>query len=129
MWDLIHPAVASVARSRFDSEHYADAVEAAFKELNSIVKAKVKDADGREIDGASLMTTAFSVQNPVILLDDLTTTTGRDIQLGYMQIFAGAMTGIRNPKAHGNISIDEKRAIHFLFLASLLMSKLDEAQQ
>ncbi|MBI5642543.1 MAG: hypothetical protein HY954_03600 [Deltaproteobacteria bacterium] len=35
------------------------------------------------------------------------------------------MTGIRNPKAHNNIDIDENRAVHFIFLASLLMDKLD----
>ena len=46
-----------------------------------------------------------------------------------MEIFAGAMTGIRNPKAHSNIiDIDEKRAIHLIYLASLLMYKLDEAK-
>ncbi len=45
-----------------------------------------------------------------------------------MEIFAGTITGIRNPKAHDNIVIDEKRAIHLLYLASLLMYKLDEAK-
>ena len=37
------------------------------------------------------------------------------------------MTGIRNPKAHSNITIDPLRAIHFLYLASLLMYRIDEA--
>lgn len=126
MWDLIHPEIASVARTRFESEHFADAVESSLKKINSIVKAKVLEATGRELDGAGLMTTAFSVQNPIIPLDDLSTESGRNIQQGYMQIFAGAMIGIRNPKAHDNIIIDENRAIHFLFLSSLLMYKLDE---
>jgi hypothetical protein len=43
-----------------------------------------------------------------------------------MEIFSGAMIGIRNPKAHGNIHITEKRAKHFIYLASLLMYKIDE---
>lgn len=129
MWDLIHPSISKVARTRFETEHFADAVEAALKEVNVIVKQRVHAMTGKELDGAGLMTTAFSVQNPVIELDDLSTVSGRDIQQGYMQIFAGAMTGIRNPKAHGNILIDEARAIHFLFLASLLMAKLDEAPE
>jgi uncharacterized protein (TIGR02391 family) len=128
LWDLIHPEITKVARTRFESHHHADAVEAAFKELNSVVKTKVTTATGRELDGASLMTTAFSAQNPIIELDDRSTVSGRDIQQGYMQIFAGAMTGVRNPKAHGNINIDENRAIHLLFLASLLMYKLDESR-
>jgi len=34
---------------------------------------------------------------------------GRNIQRGYMQIFAGAMIGIRNPKAHKNITIGRER--------------------
>ncbi|MBA3443224.1 MAG: TIGR02391 family protein [Pyrinomonadaceae bacterium] len=128
LWDLIHPKIAEVARSRFESNHLADAVEASLKKVNAVVKAKVRNATGKELDGSGLMTTAFSVQNPVIELDDLGIESGKSIQQGYMQIFAGAMTGIRNPKAHDNINIDEKRAIHLLFLASLLMYKLDEAR-
>ena len=37
-----------------------DAVEAAFKELNSKVKAYMKRATGQEFDGADLMQRAFS---------------------------------------------------------------------
>jgi len=43
-----------------------------------------------------------------------------------MQIYAGAMIGIRNPKAHANITIDAKRAKHHLHLASLLAYCFDE---
>jgi hypothetical protein len=45
-----------------------------------------------------------------------------------MEIFAGSMTGIRNPKAHEIVSIDSTRAIHFLFLASLEMNRLDDVR-
>jgi len=50
------------------------------------------------------------------------------MQQGYLQIFAGTMMAVRNPKAHGFVEIDATRCIHFLFLASLLAHKLDEAQ-
>ena len=73
------------------------------------------------------MTQAFSVKNPVLTLADLSDETGRNIQLGYMKIFEGSIIGIRNPKAHANLVIDQSRAIHLLFLASLLMFKIDEA--
>jgi len=43
-----------------------------------------------------------------------------------MQLFAGSMTGIRNPKAHGNVTIDVVRAKHFLYLASLLTYRFEE---
>jgi len=126
-WPLIHPIIAKVARERFDHGQFADAVESSFKQINKRVKDYVKAKIGKELDGASLMYHAFSPENPIIVLDDLKTVSGQDIQKGYMQIFAGSMTGVRNPKAHENIIIDEVRAIHFLFLASLLMFKLDEA--
>jgi len=122
----MHPSVVNVARTRFDSGHFADAVEAALKEVNDIVRQIVIAKGGQELDGADLMNKAFSVKNPVIVLDDLGTMTGRNIQQGYLQIFAGAMIGIRNPKAHANIAIDATRALHFLFLASLLLFKIDE---
>jgi hypothetical protein len=48
------------------------------------------------------------------------------MQKGYMLIFQGAITGIRNPKAHSNIIIDEKRGIHHLHLASLLHFVFDK---
>jgi uncharacterized protein (TIGR02391 family) len=126
-WPIIHPDIARVSKSRFDSEHFADAAEAAFKLINERVKGIVRDRLGSEYDGSSLMQRAFSKERPVIILDDLTTKSGQDIQLGYMQIFSGAMTGIRNPKAHSNVQIDAVRSMHFIYLASLLMSKIDDA--
>lgn len=125
-WNLINPAITRVSKSRFDSGHYADSVEAALKEINKVIKEIVKTDTGEELDGAQLMYKAFSPNQPVIRIGDLSSETGRNIQQGYMQIFAGAMIGIRNPKAHENIVINSNRAIHLLTLASLLISKLDE---
>lgn len=126
-WSLIHPSISGLCKSRFDAGHFADSIETAFKHINQTVKIKVKKKTGNELDGSSLMNSAFSPKTPIISLDDLSTESGRNIQTGYMQIFAGSMTGIRNPKAHDIINIDRERAIHFLFLASLLMYKLDGA--
>jgi uncharacterized protein (TIGR02391 family) len=114
-WDLVHPRVSALARPRFEAGFFGDAVESSFKDLNDAVKRIVKEIDGRELDGASLMNTAFSPNNPVIRLTPLLTATDKDEQQGYMQIMAGAMTGIRNPKAHGNLNPDfhEDSASHF----------------
>jgi uncharacterized protein (TIGR02391 family) len=128
-WDLMHPLVVKIARPRFESGHFADSVEAALKEVNDIVRQIVIEQTGEELDGSDLMNRAFSPKKPIIILDDLNTTTGKNIQVGYMQIFSGAMTGIRNPKAHANIKIDATRGLHFLFLASLLLFKLDERKK
>ena len=126
VWQCIHPRVAKLARPRFEDGYYGEAVEASYKEVNEVVKQIVRDVAGRELDGAGLMTTAFSPNNPLIELTELETTTDQDIQKGYMQIMAGAMTGIRNPKAHGNLNPPASEALHLICLASLLMHKIDE---
>jgi uncharacterized protein (TIGR02391 family) len=126
-WSVIHKGIIRVAKNKFRDGYYADAVESALKEINIRVQKIVKDKIGQELDGSALMQRAFSLANPIILLEDLSSETGKSIQQGYMQIFAGVMTGIRNPKAHANMDIDRERAMHFIFLASLLMQILDES--
>jgi len=125
-WQNIHPRIVELAKPRFDAGFYADSVESSFKEINDIIKNIVVRNGGRELDGSSLMTTAFSLANPIIRLTSLISDTDKNIQQGYMQIFSGAMVGIRNPKAHGNLHPEKKRALHLLSLASLLMYKIDE---
>ena len=125
-WELIHPRIASLSRPRFEAGFFGDAVEASYKEVNDVAKRIVKDVDGRELDGATLMTTAFSPKRPLIRLTPLDTETDRNVQQGYLQIMAGAMIGIRNPGAHGNLNPSASQALHLICLASLLMRKIDE---
>ena len=42
IWENIHPQIVAVSKARFNNEHYADAVEAAFKEINTRVKKYIK---------------------------------------------------------------------------------------
>jgi uncharacterized protein (TIGR02391 family) len=125
-WDDIHPSIIRVAKARYEAGHFADCVEAALKQIKAVVKEHLKRRTGEDLDGARLMLKAFSPNNPLVVLDDLSTQSGQDTQQGYMQIYAGVMTGIRNPKAHANITIDDRRARHFLYLASLLAYRFDE---
>lgn len=126
LWEeAIHPLISSVSQSRFNDGYYADAVEAAFKEINTRVKEIFFTRTYNEKDGAKLMQSAFSVQNPIIKLGDVSTETGTNIQQGYMEMFAGSMRGIRNPKAHNNQIISRSDAIRKLHFASMLMYKLD----
>jgi uncharacterized protein (TIGR02391 family) len=126
-WELIHPEIVAVTKTRFETGHYADCAESAFKQINFCVKEIVKRNTGRELDGADLMRQAFSPNKPIITIETLATESGKNVQQGFMDIFAGSMTGIRNPKAHAVIDIGKERAIHFIFLASLLMDTIDIA--
>ena len=102
----------------FYDSHYALAVEEAFKCLNNFIKSK----SGLGADGADLMRSAFTPKNPALSLNELMTDSQRDQQLGYMDIFAGSMTGIRNPRAHEHQYLDEPEvALEMLAMANHLM--------
>ena len=126
IWSIMHPEIVRVAKQRFDAGHYADAVEAAFKEINLKVKVKYKDVKGETRDGVDIMFNAFNSDNPVLRFDCSSSPFSKDdIQKGYMHMFAGAMMGIRNPKAHANEMITNEDALRKLAFASMLMYKLD----
>ena len=129
-WErYIHPEIYRVAEPRMVSGQYADAVESAFKELNNAVKNKVRLKLDRERDGRSLMQQVFSAEDPILMVEaNLDTQTNKDTQQGYMMMFSGAMSAIRNPKAHENMTISKDDAVRKLAFASMLMYKLDTSK-
>lgn len=126
-WSEIHPKIIESSQELFDNTHYPEAVESAFLEITIRVKTILRDKTGDDVDGVPAMQKAFSEQSPIIKLGDMSTKTGRDIQRGYMELFAGAVRCIRNPKVHERVVIDRTDAIRKLHLASLLMSAIDNA--
>lgn len=128
-WGSINPKIRDLCLDKFSNGFYADAVETAIKEINSIVKRKYKDVEGIEDDGKSLMFASMKMPNPVIQLSPLENESDKNIQEGYSHIFAGAIVGIRNPKAHSNIILEPNRALHLIFLMGLLMNMIDESDQ
>ena len=74
------------------------------------------------------MTTVFSSNNPIVEYCDRSTTTGQNKQKGFMQMLAGAMSALRNPKAHSNTeTVSKEEAFRRLATASMLMYAIDEA--
>ena len=130
-WNYVHPKITAVAREAFKSNLFALSVEAAFKELNVQVKVRIKKEFPElclEKDGVSLMQTVFSPNNPLLKVEsEIESTSGRDTQMGYMNMFVGAISAIRNPKAHENMTISKDDAIRKLYFASMLMYKLEDA--
>lgn len=115
----------SASRELFADGHYARAVEDAFKCLNNEVKAR----SGRpDLDGDKLMRQVFSANSPILALNPLQSTSEKDEQRGYMDMFAGAMTGIRNPRAHEHDLEDQPEvALEMIVFANHLMRKLDRS--
>ena len=124
---VIYRTLQNASRQLFADGHYAKAVEESFKALNNTVKAK----SGRnDLDGDKLMREVFSANDPRLRLNDLHSQSHKDEQRGYMDIFAGAMTGIRNPRAHEHRLHDNpETALELLTLANHLMGRLEASKR
>jgi uncharacterized protein (TIGR02391 family) len=84
----------AATRSRFVSNHYADAVEAGVKALNETVRAR----SGRTEDGDALMTVAFSPNAPLLRINPGRSKSDESEERGHMQLCQGVVSAWRNPR-------------------------------
>jgi uncharacterized protein (TIGR02391 family) len=122
----LHPAIERAAGKLFRDGHYANAVEDSVKALNALVRLN-SGVDDR--DGSTLMEYVFAPKNPVLRFNDLQDDSDRDEQRGLMMLFSGAVTGIRNPRAHKLLRDDPERALEFIAFVSLLAKLADTAKK
>lgn len=119
----LHPEIRQAA-GRYLENHMEVAIFEAMKAVNM----RVRDMTGLDLEGSDLMSKALSEKTPRLVLADLTTETGRNIQAGFRFLFMGAVRGIRNPDAHELFQpLDDAEALEKLGFASMLMRHLDQA--
>jgi uncharacterized protein (TIGR02391 family) len=120
----IYPNFPPNVHKLFDDGHYAQATFEAFKFIDNFVKKHSKNTES----GYKLMMAAFDKSKPNwIKLTPAVTTSESDEQEGYRFIFAGAMTGIRNPRGHEALVDDVDTCLDHLSFASMLMRRLEAA--
>ena len=126
---LIHPRIAQVSKKLYFDGSYANAACDAFIEVNDRVKRLFQVIRPGESlpDGDAAMKRVFSTNNPMIEFCDRSSDSGANTQKGFMEMLAGSMSALRNPKAHSNIQIGQEDAMRRLIFASMLMYKIDEA--
>lgn len=95
---IVDEQLRSATRSRFESRHYADAVESGAKALNECVRA----ASGSVEDGDGLMTSVFSEKAPKLRINKLKSQSDRSEQRGHMLMCQGVVAAWRNPRAHSS---------------------------
>lgn len=125
-WLVRHTELRLATRGLFIDGYFARSVEEAFKALNNFVKRR----SGLDTaDGDGLMREAFSATNPRLRIPKrLQTQTERSQQRGYMDIFAGCMAGIRNPRAHEHeLDDDPSDAVALLGFAEHLFQVAESA--
>jgi uncharacterized protein (TIGR02391 family) len=119
----LHPEIARAASKLYRDGHYGTAVEHAVKALNDLVRLRSRLTE----DGTTLMERAFSPKNPVLKFNGLSSQSDTEEQKGFMMMFSGAVSGLRNPRAHRFFHDDPERALEFIAFVSLLAKLLDEA--
>lgn len=118
----LHPEIARHVTSLYRDGHYSEAIERAFKALNHLIQLR----SGEELDGVALMQKVFSEKNPILKFNNLSDPSDRNEQRGFMELFCGAVTGLRNPRAHKIIEDDPERTLEFIAFISLLAKLVEE---
>ena len=120
----VHVDLPADVRKLFDNAHYSQATFEALKYLDEEIQRITSSKDF----GQSLMMSAFNESKPIIALNPLSTSSEINEQAGYRFIFAGTMTGIRNPRGHKSGVVDDPdTCLDHLVLASMLLRRLDDA--
>ena len=116
----LHPAIQQAIGLRFFHGFYSDSIQKACTALEKAVQ--VKSAQPITTVGASVMTTAFSKNNPLLHL-----AADSNEQFGFMSLYQGAVMALRNHYAHNLTELtDPARALEWLSFISTLFYKLDE---
>jgi uncharacterized protein (TIGR02391 family) len=91
---------------------------------------RVKERSGRhDLDGAPLMRSVFSRNDPILAFNDLANQSDIDEQEGMMHLFEGAVLAIRNPRGHSFLDDSPDRALEYIGLLSLLANRLEEVKR
>jgi uncharacterized protein (TIGR02391 family) len=122
----IHDEIDRAARKLFHDGHYANAVEAACKVLDLLVKMRSGKDD---VSGTPLMQVVFSPNNPILRFNDLRSQSDRDEQQGMMFLYAGAMLALRNRRAHELIEDDPEQAVSYIGFLSMLAKALNRTKR
>jgi len=128
---ITHPQIREASRELFLSEKHRNAVLDAMIKIEEMVKEKAKqpkDNSGKELSGRALMFKVFNPDDPLLKWSKLRNQPEKDELAGYCQIFAGAMLGIRNPKAHAIFKSRPMRALQLLHFATLLAEIIDASE-
>jgi uncharacterized protein (TIGR02391 family) len=81
------------------------------------------------LSGTKLMLQVFSAASPKLFWTNRITTSERDEQQGYLQLYAGAMLGIRNPVTHEFGWVDDPLlSLELILFAQHLLRKAKVAK-
>jgi uncharacterized protein (TIGR02391 family) len=123
--DSLHPLVRDAAQPLFAIEHYAQGVEKAVRVLRDVVREKSGFAKD---DGHTLMGKALGGTSPQLVVADLSTETGKNIQRGTLHLAQGIIARMRNPLTHESGDLEPVEALEMVAVISRVVRDLDDAE-
>jgi uncharacterized protein (TIGR02391 family) len=114
---IIDPDLRAATRSRFVTQHYADAVEAGVKVLNQYVRSRT----GRTEDGDELMKIVFHPNGMLLRVSRGKSKSDESAQRGHMLLCQGVVAAWRNPRAHALTEDQPRQALMMLELIGDLL--------
>lgn len=121
----LHPLVRDASSKLFRERHYRQAVSEAMLALQTKIR---EQASLPGLDGDKLMGPAFGGDSPRIVVADLNTESGKNLQRGTQFIAQGLVASIRNPFAHEPIDLEPIEALEMLAAMSLVARRLSIAE-
>lgn len=103
--------------------HFAPAVLEAIKVMTDVLQ----DASELDLDGEKLAGRAFNLKEPLIVVGDLSTLTGRDRQRGLMLIAQGIYAAVRNPLAHRRVVVPPVEARRVIAMIGFVVEAVELA--
>jgi len=117
-------SIVEAAEALWNDGHRREAIQRAA----TAVLNQVRTQSGLDLDGKPLMAQAFSPEAPRIVVADLRTENGRNLQAGTHLIAMGSVAAIRNPVSHTLADHDEEQARELLAVLSFIARRLDDAR-
>ena len=124
----VHQDVLRFCKAELLYDNYFHAV---FETTKSVAD-KIRELSGLNSDGGELIDSVFSINNPILLINNLTTKTEKSEHKGFANLLRGFFGMFRNTTAHSpkiKWSIEENDALDIMTLASLFHRRLDNSHR
>ncbi|WKB50901.1 TIGR02391 family protein [Eleftheria terrae] len=123
--ELLHPAIVESSLPQYKADFLRESVLNGVMAVMEMLRART----GLKLDGKDLVGQAFGLKNGILILSDLDSESGQNDQKGFLMIYEGVYTGVRNVKAHSlTHDLNAVKAAQYLVMLSLLARRIDEAK-
>ncbi len=129
-WRHLNDNLKERIKAYYENQQYGEAADQAVK----IYCELIRKLTGRKDDGTDLTGKVFSKDKPILLITEIDTVTGQNLQAGQEALSRGLITGFRNPISHAPIDsivpniFTEMDCLNILSLTSYLLERVDKSK-